>query len=169
MPPSNRINSYERKPTIDSGNVDIEGAVQSASIEDTAAGRTLFGANPEIDLDRVIRTEDVDFEVFMRDELEVFLNESTNENDAAYIELNVNGDYKLAVRGDTVKMRRYHVAVLAQAKQSRVRQRKIVNPDGSMGFVEENVLSLTYPFSVTNDPNPRKGGAWLKQMLSSPV
>jgi hypothetical protein len=169
MPPTNRINSYERKPTVESGNVDIEGAVQTASIEDTAAGRTLFGASPEIDLDRVIRTEDVDFEVFMRDELEVFLNESTNENDASYVELNVNGDYKLAVRGDTMKLRRYHVAVLAQAKQSRVRQRKTVNPDGSMGFVEENVLSLTYPFSVTHDPNPRKGGAWLKQMLSSPV
>lgn len=167
--PTNRINSYERKPTIDSGNVDIANAVQTSSISDTAAGRTPGGEGVTIDTDRVIRTEEIDFESFMRDELEVFLNEATNENDPAFVELNVNGDYKLAVRGDTVKLRRYHVAVLAQAKQSRVRQRKIVNADGSMGFVEENILSLTYPFSVTNDPNPRKGGPWLKQMLSNPA
>lgn len=167
--PSNRLNSYERKPTLDSGNVDITNAVQTSSINDTVAGRTPGGDGVSIDTDRVIRTDELDFESFMRDELEVFLNEATNENDPGFIEINVNGDYRLVVRGDTAKLRRYHVAVLAQAKQSRVRQRKVVNPDGSMGFVEENVLSLTYPFSVTNDPNPRKGGPWLKQMLSNPA
>lgn len=167
--PSSRLNSYERKPTLDSGNVDITNAVQTSSINDTAAGRTPGGDGINIDTDRVIRTDELDFESFMRDEMEVFVNEATSENDPSFVEINVNGDYRLVVRGDTVKLRRYHVAVLAQAKQSRVRQRKVVNPDGSMGFVEENVLSLTYPFSVTSDPNPRKGGPWLKQMLSNPA
>jgi hypothetical protein len=44
-----------------------------------------------------------------------------------------------------------------------------MNPDGSMGFVEENVLSLTYPFSVTHDPRGKQGGDWLKKLLSNPV
>ena len=166
----NRINSYERKATVDSTNVDIQGGVQRSSIEDTAANRNPHTrGGVEIDTDRVIRAEQLDEEAFMRDELEVHLHEPTSENDPAFVEVNVNGDYKLAVRGDTIKLRRYHVAVLAQAKQSRVRQRKVVNPDGSMGFVEENVLALSYPFSVTHDPNPKKGGAWLKQMLATPV
>lgn len=162
-----KLNTYERKPTIDSGNVDINNAVESSSIEDTASGKQAKGI--EIDTDKIISTDALDFEAFMRDELEVFVNEAQNENDPAFVELNVNGDYRLVVRGNEAKLRRYHVAVLAQAKQSRVRQRKIVNTDGSMGFVEENVLSLTYPFSVISDPNPRKGGPWLKQMLSNPA
>jgi hypothetical protein len=68
-----------------------------------------------------------------------------------------------------VKLRRYHVAVLANAKQSRVRQRKIVQPDGSMGFQEENVLALSYPFQVMHDPNPKQGAPWLRQLLSTPA
>lgn len=162
-----RTATYERKPTVDSSNVDIVGGVEKVNTAALAAGADQGGV--VIDTDKVIRTDDLDFEAFMRDELEVFINEAQNENDASFVEINVNGDYRLAVRGDTVKLRRYHVAVLAQAKQSRVRQRKIVNPDGSMGFQEENVLSLTYPFSVVNDPRPQKGGPWLKQLLSNPA
>jgi hypothetical protein len=156
--PTKQVNSYERQRTVSSEDVGIFNA-----IEDVKAHGI------EIDTDQVIRTEELDFEKFMRDELEVHINESQNENDAAFVELNVNGDYRMIVRGDTAKLRRYHVAVLAQAKQSRVRQRKIVNQDGSMGFVEENILSLTYPFSVVNDPNPKQGAPWLKQILSNPA
>jgi hypothetical protein len=156
--PAPKSNTYERQRTLDSGDVDITNAV-----EDIAA------KGIEIDTDQVVRTEQLDFEKFMRDELEVHINESQNENDAAFVEVNVNGDYRMIVRGDTATLRRYHVAVLAQAKQSRVRQKKIVNADGSMGFVEENVLSLTYPFSVISDPNPKQGGPWLKKILSNPA
>ncbi len=156
--PGPKVNTYERQRTLSSEDVDIVNAV-----EDVKA------SGIEIDTDQVIRTEQLDFEKFMRDELEVHINESQNENDAAFVEINVNGDYRMIVRGDTAKLRRYHVAVLAQAKQSRVRQKKIVNQDGSMGFVEENVLSLTYPFSVISDPNPKQGGPWLKQILSNPA
>jgi hypothetical protein len=151
---------YQRQ--VASDEVEIQNSVQSASEAVSAKGI-------ELDTDKVIRTDDLDFEQFMRDELEVFVNEAQNENDPNIVEINVNGDYCMAVRGDTVKMRRYHVAALARAKQSRVRQRKVVNADGSMGFVEEQVLSLTYPFSIVSDPRPQKGAPWLKQLLSNPV
>ena len=68
-----------------------------------------------------------------------------------------------------MKLRRYHVAVLAQAKQSRVRQKKVVNSDGSMGYIEESVLALTYPFQVLHDPNPKVGAPWLRKMLQAPI
>ena len=157
-----RINTYERKRGIASDDVRIQDQVTPAAEATSSGGYT-------IDTDRVIRTEQIDEEAFMRDELEVFFNEPSNENEAAFVEVNVNGDYRMVVRGNTAKLKRYHVAVLANAKQSRVRQRKLVNPDGSMGFSEDNVLALTYPFQVMHDPNPKKGVPWLRQLLQNPV
>lgn len=159
---TDKINSYERKRGVTSEDVEIVNRVQPAA-EAVRGGH-------EIDTDRVLRTDQLDEEAFMRDEMEIILMEPGNENEAQFCEVNVNGDYRLLMRnGEPQKLRRYHVAVLAQAKQSRVRQKKIVNPDGSMGFQEENVLSLTYPFSVFNDPNPKQGAPWLRKMLSNPV
>jgi hypothetical protein len=31
------------------------------------------------------------------------------------------------------------------------------------------VLSLTYPFQVMHDPNPKQGVPWLKKMLQQPA
>lgn len=161
--PPSRVNSYERKKSLDSNETDmINGGVET--VEAARSGKGI-----EIDTDRVISTDAIDQEAFMRDELEVFFNEPQNENDAAFVEVNVNGDYRMVVRGNTAILRRYHVAVLANAKQSRVRQKKIVAPDGSMGFQEENILSLTYPFQVMNDPNPKMGIPWLKKLLQQPA
>lgn len=157
-----KINAYERNRTISSEDVDIVGAVTPAAEASKPGGI-------EIDTDRVIRADQLDEEAFMRDELEVFFNDPGNENEPSFVEVNVNGDYRMVMRGDTAKLRRYHVAVLANAKQSRIRQKKIVNQDGSMGFQEENVLSLTYPFQVMHDPNPKLGAPWLKKMLAQPV
>lgn len=158
-----KINSYERQRTLDSTDVKIENEV-------TPAAQAAAPGGHEIDTDRVIRTEQLDEEAFMRDEMEIILMEPGNENDAQFAEVNVNGDYRLLLRnGEPQRVRRYHVAVLAQAKQSRVRQRKVVQPDGSIGFQEDNVLSLTYPFSVSHDPNPKNGAPWLRKMLSNPV
>lgn len=157
------VNSYERKKTLESNDVEIVGQVESVKDAISAKGH-------EVDTDRVISTEQLDQESFMRDEMEIILMEPNNENEAQFCEVNVNGDYRLLLRnGEPQRLRRYHVAVLAQAKQSRVRQKKIVNPDGSMGFQEENVLALSYPFSVCHDPNPKQGAPWLRQMLSNPV
>ena len=157
-----RVNSYERKKGVDSNDVEIVNQVTDAKEAAKAGGI-------EIDTDRVLSTDALDQEAFMRDELEVFFQEPNNENEASFVEVNVNGDYRMVIRGNTATLRRYHVAVLAQAKQSRVRQKKIVNPDGSMGFQEENVLALTYPFQVMHDPNPKQGVPWLKKMLSNPA
>lgn len=155
-------NTYERRNTLDSDSVKIEKAVERVDYANDSRGI-------EVDTSLVVRSDDLDFEKFMAEELEVFLQEPNNESDAQFVEVNVNGDYRMAVRGTECRLRRYHVAVLARAKQSRVRQKRIVNHDGSMGFQEETVLALTYPFSVMSDPSPKRGGAWLKQILTNPV
>lgn len=158
-----KINSYERQRGIASDDVKIENAVTPATEASGPGGH-------QIDTDRVISTDAIDQEAFMRDELEIILMEPGNENDQQFCEINVNGDYRVLMRnGEPQRVRRYHVAVLAQAKQSRVRQRKVVQPDGSMGFQEENVLALSYPFSIAHDPNPKHGAPWLRKMLSNPV
>jgi|GEM_PF-2230164 len=158
-----RINSYERKRGIESPDVAITNDTES--LADASSGKGI-----EIDTDRVISTDAIDQEAFMRDEMEIILMEPNNENDPQFCEINVNGDYKLLFRnGEPQRVRRYHVAVLANAKQSRVRQKKVVAGDGSMGFQEDSVLSLTYPFSVLSDPNPKKGAPWLRQLLQQPV
>jgi hypothetical protein len=155
-----RVNSYERKKGLESHDVDmLGGGVESVS--EAQSGRGI-----EIDTDKVISTDALDQEAFMRDEIEIVLMEPGNESDPMFAEVNVNGDYRLLFRnGEPQKCRRFHLAVLAQAKQSRVRQKKIVAADGSMGFAEENVLSLTYPFQVTHDPHPKQGAPWLKKLL----
>jgi hypothetical protein len=159
---TSKVNSYERNRSVASEDVEIVNAV-------TPAAEAAKPGGIEIDTDRVIRTEQLDEEAFMRDELEIHFSEPGNENEASFVEVNVNGDYRMVMRGDTARLRRYHVAVIANAKQSRVRQRKILNQDGSMGFQEENVLALTYPFQVMHDPNPRMGVPWLKKLLAQPV
>ncbi len=113
--------------------------------------------------------KELDVEAFMAQELEVAFTEPGNESDPQFVEVNVNGDYRMARRdGNPVTMRRYHLAVLAQAKQGRVRQDKIVNADGSMGYRDKTILSLSYPFQVFMDPAGKRGADWLKSILRSP-
>lgn len=167
QPPLTR---FENKKGVNSENIEIVNAVARGSIDDTEKGKPMGTVGGiEIDTDRVLKVDDLDNEQFMRDELEVMFSEPMSENEPGFVECTVNGDYVMAVRGYTTKLRRYHVAVLAQAKIARVKQKKIVNPDGSMGFQEEVVLSLVYPFQVMNDPRPAKGVPWLRQLLQTPA
>lgn len=148
---------------LESANVPIQNAETTIAEEVASKGVV-------IDTEKVYSTAALDMEKFLREEVEVSFSEPGNEAEPAFVEVNVNGDYRLAMRdGNPVKLRRYHLAVVAQAKQSRVKQTRTVNPDGSMGFRETNVLSLTYPFQVLEDPNPKKGGPWLRQLLSNPA
>lgn len=159
-----RPNSFERQVGLSSQQVEIVGNNQDISAHTATTGGI------EVDTERVIRTEELDNMQFMRDTLEVMFSEPQNENEPRFVEVNVNGDYVMAVRdGTPCKLRRYHVAVLAQAKQMRVRQEKTVQPDGSMGYKETAVLALSYPFQVMMDPNPNKGVPWLRQLLANPV
>lgn len=154
--------SYKRnRNTTSTDDVEIYGAVEE--------GVTPKAGGIEVDTDRVLKTQDLDREKFMNQEITIFLGEPQSENEPHIVEVTVNGDYRMGVRGHEMKLKRSHLEVLAQAKQSRVRQRLVHSPDGSQSFKEENVLQLTYPFQVIHDPDMRKGGPWLRQLLSNPA
>ena len=149
--------------------------IQSATAESSAGATTARGqtiADPGagiIDRDRVMSSSQLDFEQFMRDELLVQMADPASEDDHQYAEVTVNGDYRLCVRGDQVRLRRYHVAVLAAAKQLRVSQKRVTTADGSMGYQEVVRSVLTYPFSVIEDPRGRMGNDWLRKIISTPL
>lgn len=164
-----RVNSYERKGGLSSDEVDIVNPEMKFSMEDTANGRNpMTTPAQEISTDKVYKNEDLEREAFMAQVLEVQLQEAGSDEENQYAEVNVNGDYRIIRRGDIGMLKRYHVAVLAQAKEQRLVQKKVVAPDGSMAYEERLVARQTYPFTVIHDPAGRKGTDWLRQQLANP-
>jgi hypothetical protein len=161
-----KVNSYERKGALDSNDVEIKNGTATMSMEDTRTGRDVLGAM-EIDLEVPKGPVDMSLEQFMAQEIEVLLADAANDDENQFVEVKVNGDYRIGRRGEMVMLKRYHVGVLAQAKELRMKQTRIVLPDGSMGYQEQMVSKQTYPFSVLNDPAGRKGSDWLRGQLQN--
>lgn len=157
-----------RKETSSENNTIVAGG-QKFTIDDTRIGKPAIGlGSQEIDTDRVL-PQDFDYEKFMAEILEVHVADAPSEDDPQFAEIGVNGDRVIALRGATTRMRRYHVAVLAQAKTLRVSQKKVVHADGSMSYEETAVPRLSFPFSVVDDPSHQRGRDWLKQQMRNPV
>lgn len=129
-------------------------------------GEILTNGPKPIDLasENVLKGDSLDHERFMAEMVEVHLHEPVSENEPAFCYVGVNGDSMWLARGGTYQLKRYHVAILADAKTGRVVQKKHVSPDGSQTYIDSEVLTLAYPFTVIADPNPR-GGAWLRERL----
>jgi hypothetical protein len=149
-----------RRDGVHSEDVALQGASQSMREAVSAGG---------IVTEQVLRTDALDHERFMREELTIILAEGQSENDAPFIPVGVNGDLKRVYRGVEQKLPRMHVAVLANAKGSRVQQDKTTNNDGTIGYSERVITARTYPFQVVNDPSPVKGAAWLKSLHAQPA
>jgi hypothetical protein len=157
--------TYERNKgrSIDSNNVQIHGSDMPLDVSTAASG-----AGIEIDHEAIYSTAQLDDAAFWAQPVEIHLHDAQSENEPMFAEVTVNGKYELIVRGQQKSVSRAHLAVLAQAKQMRIKQQRITNPDGSMGYKESAVLQLTYPFSVIHDAHP-KGGVWLRELLKAPV
>lgn len=158
---------FRRKDATDSGEHESAPMKPISIDETTAKGINVLGAGGiEVEKEDVLERDRLSQERFMAEVLELQFAEPADENEAAWVEVTHNGEYRRCLRNnEPVKLRRGHVAILARAKQLRVTQKKIVNPDGSMGFREVPVAKLTYPFSVISDPSGRKGADWLRQIL----
>ena len=148
-----KVNTYERKGAISSDDVEIVNPEKKFSIDDTAKGHNPLMDALDISTDKMYSPADISKEAFMAQEVEVHLAEPANEDENQF--------------GDTCILKRYHVAVLAQAKEMRMKQTRVVNHDGSMGYQEKMVTRQTYPFSVIHDPSGRKGSDWLRQQLQN--
>lgn len=162
-----QTNTFERKGAMDAAAAQIiQGAVKVNVAKALQTGDAPFEAQ-EIAVEKIISPDQIPLEAFMAQELEIHLMDAATEDEPQFVEVNVNGHYRMLVRGETHMVRRYHVAVLAQAKDQRLQQKKIVNADGSMGFEEKMVSRQMYPFSIVSDPAGRRGAEWIKQQLAN--
>lgn len=162
---SNKHNTFVRSSTAtDSTDVPIQQGTTDFSIGSPPPTTAI-----EIETQAVPAKEVFELEAFMAEQLDVMFPEPSDENEPQFFECKVNGDGVCIPRdGNTYRVKRYHIAVAAQAKTGKVRQKKIVNADGSMGYQEQTVMAQSYPFMVQHDPNPR-GPAWLRSLLKSPA
>lgn len=158
-----QTNSFERKGAVEAAGISPHNEELKTSIDDTAAG-----VNPlvrPVEVERFTDMDQIEIERFMREPVEIHMHESQNENDPQFVEVTVNGDYRLIHRGATAVIPRSHVGVLCDAKEARVTQKKVTAQDGSMAYQEGIITRLTYPFSVINDPSGKKGADWLRNKL----
>jgi hypothetical protein len=127
----------------------------------------VLGNHGEFDTTPIFDPAQLDLEKFMHDELTVVFNDPPGESDTPYAEVTVNGHRLVFARSseNPVKMPRKHVEALTHAKFSRVKQEKVVGPDGSMNYVDKFVTTLAYQFAVISDPS-RFGREWLKRNIA---
>lgn len=162
-------NSFERKPTIEvDGSHKIDGGVEAVDVDRGIAGMALANDKIELDVERRIDANALSIERFMAEELDVVLNDPASETEPQFVEIRVNGDYVIARRDSQfpVKMKRYHVAILAQSKTATLRQTKRTDHEGFQSYKEEVVLRQSYPFSVLHDPSGSRGAAWLRPLIT---
>ena len=101
---------------------------------------------------------------FMEEHVEVTVHTTSDRNADPFPFVAVNGRKQYFQRGLVQKVRRKYVERLARARTNTVMQEYYVDANGNNAIRNVPVGSLTYPFSVVADPNPR-GRAWLEKIL----
>lgn len=104
---------------------------------------------------------------FNEEFVDVVVHESTDKNAEAIVDLYCNGTPQRFIRGQTQRVRRKFVEILARARQTSITTKTHANgEDGEAVNRISKHTAVRYPFSVVYDANP-KGGAWLKQLLQT--
>jgi hypothetical protein len=119
---------------------------------------SIIEVNNEIDMNYAAEL------AFMEEEVEVRVEESTDPNAEPVVSVFNNGIAQYFVRGQTQRVKRKFVEVLARAKQTSV---STVEDRNTGNVAIKRNTSIRYPFSMTRDDNP-KGYAWLRGILSEP-
>lgn len=150
---------YERRKEVDSRDTpDIERPIDIESI--------LVNGAPTIEVATEEALKTIDDDKFMNEMVEIHLHEPNTEQEPSHAFLGWQGETLWLQRGMSYTLKRGFICVLALSKNGRVSQTRQIAPDGSQSYIEKEVLSTTYPFSVIADPNP-KGGPWLRNLLKS--
>lgn len=148
--------------------VDATSAPQekSLSIPEIQAGRhqAAFEAGESV-LDVIGSMDQADLDRFMEEELTVSLAEFPQDSGQIGIPLTVVPNVQWAVGGQSQKMKRKYVEVLARARTTVYKQYHNPQNPAESRPIPRTVFS--YPFSVEYDPNP-KGRAWLENILKQP-
>lgn len=164
--------TFERQGRLDADGSDkIDGGEERVSQDASKVGMALENSTIVMDTEARIDHDALAMERFMAEELEVVLHDPASDMEPEHVELRVNGHYVIARRSSEhpVKMKRYHVAVLAQSKTARLVQTSRTDGDGFKGYQEKVALRLSYPLSVQHDPSGSRGAAWLRNLITSPT
>lgn len=100
---------------------------------------------------------------FNEEYVEVTVHETTDKNAAMLVDVYCNGVPQRFIRGQTQRVKRKFVEVLARAKQTRIKTEVEMRGNDPVNKIVRTT-GLRYPFRVDNDRNP-KGQDWLKRIL----
>ena len=122
----------------------------------------------EQSLDEGVFDEHAKMLMFMAEPVTVEIHEVADEHAEQGFVIMVNGENEVFRRGEIKTVKRYFVEGLARARKTGYRNVEQINPHtGVREFVYPSMTGLRYPFSVTDDRNPR-GRDWLKHTLRQP-
>ena len=168
-----QVKSHQANPVprserhgFDAADVEIVNKESALDVKAALAGLDPL-SSMETNFERMPTPTELSYEQFMAQDMELQTMDAGSDEENQFVEVTVNGDYRMCRRGETLLCKRYHVAVLANAKELRLQQKKIVNVDGSMGYEDRMTSRQTYPFSVIHDPAGRKGVEWLRSQLQN--
>lgn len=104
---------------------------------------------------------------FNEEPVDVVVHESTDKNEQMLVDVYCNGVPQRFIRGETQKVKRKFVEILARARQTSISTTTAAQgQDGEVVNRINKHTAVRYPFSVVYDPNP-KGRDWLKRVLAS--
>ena len=107
-----------------------------------------------------------ELEKFMHEVLTILVHPSSEEGALDIAPPQVNGLNQPIIRGVESKIKRKYVEALARCRVTKYEQRvQDASRPENIQMVERTTLS--YPFAVLHDPNPR-GRQWLEAIVSSP-
>ena len=112
-----------------------------------------------------VNWDKVNHEAFMEEEVTVQVHDTTDPNADPFPVVWVNGVSQYFLRGKEQPVKRKFVEVLARAKKTVFSQEMYKDAAGNDAYRQIPHTALTYPFSVTHDPNSN-GHAWLKALLA---
>lgn len=101
---------------------------------------------------------------FAAEPVTVYIHESSDEKDEQVFVLHNGMRKEIFRRGETKTVPRFFVNTLLAAKKTTYTQKRVRDADGVMHDVQQPRTTLTYPFSIQHDPNP-KGRDWYRYML----
>lgn len=101
---------------------------------------------------------------FNEELVDVVVHESTEPNASPLVDTYVNGVPQRFIRGQTQRVKRKFVEVLARAKQTGIKTVVDMSNGEPVNRIHRHT-GLRYPFSVQHDPNPN-GAAWLRNILA---
>lgn len=102
---------------------------------------------------------------FFNEPVTIYVHESSDEKDEQVFVIHNGMRREVFKRGETKTVPRFFVNTLLSAKKTTFGQKRIRDADGVMHDVQVPRTTLSYPFSITNDPNP-KGKDWHRFMLA---